>query len=743
MLHRRRPVTVRSSGRQLAVTGPAGAPVRVVGPGGAVDEAALDHFGDELAATALGVGLPGRGGLVLWDREPGEHRVEVGRRFRRVVVVRGDDGPDEAAAARVRAQRLAPGYGYLAVRDGTLLSCVVGLPDPARWGPGPYPTVLHYSPYAPSRPGVLHGRPELDDTMDTEANVARLLGFAVVGLNLRGTGGSGGAMRMWDRTHGLDGHDAVEAVAAQPWCRSVGMIGRSAPGFTQLLVASTEPPSLAAITPAAVLARGHGPGRGPGGLQNSWVRKRLSGWSVGEVDDVPLDAHPPRYEPGGWDAWVVDRVAEGDRTCLENQLLHGQSIGPLEEQEDPSDEPDTSVRTSPILWAPTIRCPTLLVGSWQDQESGPGWSDLVAAFPATTDVRLVGSNGTHEETRFPELTARWIGFLAEHLGASPFDDPAEAEAYLQAATAPQLGANRLPLASPPTPTEPVVLRLDHGAGPGGPGLPTAAVHVTLPAWPPPTARPRRWHLTAGGLADEPAEEDRLSFTWDPSVVPPTSAPDDGFDVNAPSPPYDWREPPPGFGLALATPPFEQDALLCGPSSVDLALRCSAPDVDLEVTLGELRPDGWETFLQSGWLRASARHLLVERSTELQPILSHQRRHEAPLAPGGWIPVRIPVPAVAHLLRAGSHLVLRIEAPGGTQPSWTFAPRWPGARHDGQPIRVDVGPGSSLVVPLVGADDLPALPPLPPPGALRRQPSRRPGRLIPAPTSARSSTTPPP
>ena len=39
--------------------------------------------------------------------------------------------------------------GYFAVRDGTLLPWQVYLPDPAQWGPGPYPTVLDYSGYEP------------------------------------------------------------------------------------------------------------------------------------------------------------------------------------------------------------------------------------------------------------------------------------------------------------------------------------------------------------------------------------------------------------------------------------------------------------------------------------------------------------------------------------------------------------------------------------------------------------------
>ena len=43
------------------------------------------------------------------------------------------------------------------------------------------------------------------------------------------------------------------------------------------------------------------------------------------------------------------------------------------------------------------------------------------------------------------------------------------------------------------------------------------------------------------------------------------------------------------------------------------IRSSARDVDLQATVSEVRPDGMETFVQSGWLRASARKLDARRA----------------------------------------------------------------------------------------------------------------------------------
>jgi hypothetical protein len=494
------------------------------------------------------------------------------------------------------------------------------------------------------------------------------------------------------------------------------MVGRSGPGFFQLRTAATRPPSLGAITPASVLGGSFGLGGRPGGIVNLWVDTQLSGWSIDRKDGLPDHAHPPRYAPGGRDAWVTERCAGGqDPVAVQNQLLRGQTLAPLDEPRPEHDTPERAELTSPVSWASAVRCPTLLMGSWQDEESGPGWDDLLAAFPDDTEVCLLGTNGTHDESRFPELIGRWASYLSERLRGEPLGPTEHAEAYLRAATRDQLGPHDLrvgPARSLP-PGRAAVIRLENGAGPGGHGLPTTRGEVTLDGWPP--ADTRTWDLGADGCC---------RYRYDPSVRPPTSGGRPGFDADAPDPDYDWRPLPDGFGLAFATAPLAEDVLLCGPASVDLWLGCTAPDVDLEVTLAELRPDGWETYVQAGWLRASFRRLDEVRSTPARPVPTYAAADVADLPAGEPALVRVPVPSVAHPLRAGSRLVLRIEPPGGVQPSWSFAARWPDGRHEGRPVHVEIGTGpatpSRLVVSVAPVPDLAELPP---PGALRRQPSR--------------------
>src|SRR5947209_3193167 len=123
------------------------------------------------------------------------------------------------------------GYGYLTTRDGTKLAIYVHPPQditnaeplpggirPPELGRGPYPTLIEYSGYGYANPaGPDNGI----------AILANLAGFAVVDVNMRGTGCSGGAYDFFEPLQNLDGYDVIETIAHQPWVlnHKVGMMG--------------------------------------------------------------------------------------------------------------------------------------------------------------------------------------------------------------------------------------------------------------------------------------------------------------------------------------------------------------------------------------------------------------------------------------------------------------------------------------------------------------------------------------
>jgi putative CocE/NonD family hydrolase len=129
-------------------------------------------------------------------------------------------------------------------RDPIALSANVWLPRPRPDAPEErFPAILEMIPY-----GKDNWRRNAD-TARGEWLAAR--GFALCRLDVRGTGSSDGvALDEYTDDETRDGYDAVEWLAAQPWCNgNVGMWGISWGGFSSIQVAKLRPPHLRAILP--------------------------------------------------------------------------------------------------------------------------------------------------------------------------------------------------------------------------------------------------------------------------------------------------------------------------------------------------------------------------------------------------------------------------------------------------------------------------------------------------------------
>jgi hypothetical protein len=150
------------------------------------------------------------------------------------------------------------------------------------------------------------------------------------------------------------------------------------------------------------------------------------------------------------------------------------------------------------------------------------------------------------------------------------------------------------------------------------------------------------------------------------------------------------------------------------------VRSSEPDVDLQATISEVRPDGKETFVQGGWVRTLARALDPDRSTELEPVLSLRSADFAPMPADQFVPVTIPLYYEGHAYRAGSRIRIRISAPNGDQPIWSFNETEPAGTAE---VEIGYGSGmpSRLELPVVsGVTPTAQLPPCP---GLRGEPCR--------------------
>jgi hypothetical protein len=166
--------------------------------------------------------------------------------------------------------------------------------------------------------------------------------------------------------------------------------------------------------------------------------------------------------------------------------------------------------------------------------------------------------------------------------------------------------------------------------------------------------------------------------------------------------YLWDvPPPPGTAAAFTSDPLREDLTLLGSASLDLWLSATAPDVDLQVTITEVRPDGQETFVQQGWLRVSQRALDERRSTDLLPRQSHEQADVALLSPGEPVLARVEVFPFGQLVRAGSRLRVWVDAPTFLPQLWAFTPSPSPAAVT---ILHDTDHPSRLVLPQVPNDD---------------------------------------
>ncbi len=171
----------------------------------------------------------------------------------------------------------------------------------------------------------------------------------------------------------------------------------------------------------------------------------------------------------------------------------------------------------------------------------------------------------------------------------------------------------------------------------------------------------------------------------------------------------------------------KNTTVIGGGAVYVWVRSSTSDVDLQATVSEVRPDGNETFVQNGWIRASERKLSTGSnnefdtpSTSLDPIPSFTKADAAPMPTGKFVEVAIPLYYEGHAYRAGSRIRVTISAPNGTQPVWSFDQTVPQGTTTVS-IAFSASMPSSLILPVIPQVQVPtALPACP---SLRNEPCR--------------------
>jgi predicted acyl esterase len=648
------------------------------------------------------------------------------------------------------------GYGYLTTRDGIKLAIDVhppqsppgtpGLPPGAALPPNPtsglplppgaslpttpasgppYPTLIEYSGYGYADPsGPQNGI----------AVIANLMGFAVVDVNMRGTGCSGGGFDFFEPLQSLDGYDIVETIARQPWVmhHKVGMMGISYGGISQLFTAQNDPPSLAAISPLSVIDNTQTT-LYPGGILNT-------GFALAWAQERIHDAKPA--SSNGGQAWAYQRIQQGDGTCRSNQALHGEAVNLLAKVRANSHyRPAVADPLSPITFVRKIKVPVYMACQWTDEQTGGHCPDLAEHFTGTSRKWFTFTNGAHVDSLDPETFNRWYDFLELYVAhQAPIVNSLAIRAAAPVIYQSAMGINGMTLPPDPIQQQPTyagalaafehlrVIRVlfDNGAGGRTAGEPYPGFETSFSRLPIPGTRARSWYLSTGGaLADRPAARVRANaFTWNAHARPLTdfTGAQDGSagGIWTATPPYNWVHPPTGTAVSFQTSPLRASTTVIGAGAVHVWVRSSTPNLDLQATITEVRPDGKETFVQSGWLRANERKLDAGKSTLLDPVLSLRQSAVSPLPRRRFVELIIPLYYEGHAYRAGSRIRLMISAPNGDQPIWSFGQTSP-RRHAIVLITYSKRMPSRLILPVVPGVSVPTgLPPCP---GLRGEPCR--------------------
>lgn len=529
--------------------------------------------------------------------------------------------------------------GDIPMEDGVRLHYTVLLPP----GPGPFPVIINYSGYDP---GAIGGaRYAVGDTTMSASLDQSLLraGYAVLGVNARGTGCSDGAFDFLGPRYGLDGAAAVEWAASQPWSNgAVGMANWSWAGMSQLVTAANRPPHLRAIAPGMPL-----------------TDPRADNWAIGGVRSDGFVTGWWMYLHSRWLAARRSAESAGDTGCVRRIDANYRAA------EDPAVQLPALVRRHPQRdeWTAAhtllerverIEVPVLAFEAYQD-EATTARAGYYHERLRPQQLWYVQSNGDHDLYESLQFRQTLLAFLDRFVKGVPNGFERTPHVVLWQETAAPRGTT--------------------GHDKNEQARPRWV--VTRDALPVETAV-RRYALAAGGrlLAAAPADATDAADAIDVAdAIDAAAGASDSYRYPAPGPIVNadpdqpaWGPLPPRWrqgSVAYTSAPLTEDLQSYGAASADLWVSASSRDADLQVTLTEVRPDGQERFVQRGWLRLSNRALQAGAGSATRPVLCDRPECVQPLTPGAPVFARVEIFKAAYLFRSGSRLRLWIDTPSQT------------------------------------------------------------------------------
>jgi predicted acyl esterase len=498
-------------------------------------------------------------------------------------------------------------YGIIAERDvsipmsdGVNINVDIFRPD----GKGKFPAILALIPFnkeiqservwpGAARSRRIRGAP--DATMEVgPTDFFVRRGYVNIIGSVRGTGKSGGVYRLMGPQEVKDVYEVIEWAAAQPWCHgNVGLLGTGDTATHHPAVAVLQPPHLKAIAPIGTFWDVYREFWWPGGILFSGFLR----WMISLVDiDVNQQESELRVELGekGYKEAIARALADKDISA------DPELVDALKNPEAP-----TNPALLDVLLHPTW------CRYWQeravvdfDKIKVPAFLEAAAFCPGSfyhwskikAPKKLVLGPPAWIDRPFYQYSwelLRWFDYWLKGIDTGIMEEPA-VRIFVQ-------GANEW---------------------------------KTGDDWPFPETKwiPFNLHYNNRMLCEIEPWPEALSYSY------PDAPGERGF-------------------LKYYSAPMVENTEVVGPMALNLYASCRGTDINFFVGLWDANPEGRETCLSRGWLKASHRQLDEKKSKPWHPVYTHT--NPKPLVPGQVYQFAIDLLPAANLFKAGHRIVLKI------------------------------------------------------------------------------------
>lgn len=558
---------------------------------------------------------------------------------------------------------------FLSTANGKQLGAIVTLPadENGNPAPGPFPTILVQTAYnigvislMKVAGGSLLGAPD-------KYMVKR--GYAMVAVDVVGTGVSQGGWEMIGAEEQAGYGDAVDWVTSQPWSDGkVAVAGVSYMAITSLLTAAQRPDAVKAVFALVPMGDAQRGTVGTGGLLNGvfmsvWLTLTQTLTTLNDLTELANPDHASQIAAATQEH--IDQIDNYYLPVIES-ALNG----------DPEITYDGEFwRTrSPIEQIDSIKAPTFILGALQDifQRDEPL---LYERLKHNTDTRLVIYDGDH---------------ISNFLQALPGGDEVDPilPLMLQWFDKHVKGMDTNTEAIPPVTQYVKNLKRFPWHG-----------FVSTTDWPHPQLAPERWYLRGDRSLDARAPETEepghdIDAAQQPDVAYGKSANgkrlefkftlNDGTRCSvsfrqwtlgaaglSPDNCYDENTELDVDALNFDTAPMADDYYLNGPMQADIWISTTGENAVLSVWINEVTPQGESLPIANGLLLASARAVDTTRSRfingeMIQPYHFLTQEAELPVVPGEVFKMQVEIFPSSYIVRKGNRLRVSIASSNQAQ-----------------------------------------------------------------------------